>query len=92
MKKPIEAFEKVEAYFRIYYGKYLKDLVISDVPGYWKDKTEGYYPNHPMAKCLGSSPNFKATYSYLDHFRDEKGRFASTTRTWKLIYDYEKTN
>ena len=44
MKQEIEKVrQKVEEYFNLYYKKSLKDLTITDTPGYWKDEKYNYY-------------------------------------------------
>jgi len=86
-----EAVEKVNEHFRLAYKKTLDDLEISDVPGYWNDKEAKIHTNHPLNNCIGNQGvPFKLSYTYIDPCRDHRGRFASQSRTWKVIYDKEK--
>ena len=85
-----DAYKRVDAWLYIKYGKHLNDLEISDVPGYWIDKEATMHPGHPLHTFIGCSGPFKASYTYTDCIRDRNGRFASRTRTWKLIKDYER--
>jgi len=93
MNKDVEnAYKRVDEWMYIKYGKHLKDLDISDVPGYWRDKEATMHPGHPLHTFIGCSGPFKASYTYTDSIRDRNGRFASRTSTWKLIKDYERSN
>lgn len=76
-----EARERVREHFWLYYKVKLEDLEITSVPGYWQDKE--------AKKHIGGKP-FKATYKYLDPSRDEKGRFASPYRTWRILFEAEQ--
>jgi hypothetical protein len=58
----------------------------TDTPGYWQDKEPRMHHGHPLHGCLGCSGPFKATYTYFDT-RRENGRFASPTRSWRVIRD-----
>ena len=85
-----DAYTRVDEWLYIKYGKHLKDLDISDVPGYWRDKEATMHPGQPLHTFIGCSGPFKASYTYTDSIRDRNGRFASRTRTWKLIKNYER--
>ena len=83
-----EAIERVREHMKRKYRVDLDDLVISDVPGYWKDKEPKMHKGHPLHRCLGCDGPFCATYTYLDHPRDyTTGKFASPYRTWRILHN-----
>jgi hypothetical protein len=85
-----EAIERVREHMKRKYRVDLDDLVISDVPGYWKDKEPKMHKGHPLHRCLGCDGPFCATYTYLDHPRDyTTGKFASPYRTWRILHNKE---
>lgn len=88
-KIPVERIvmlrNKVRESFKLRYRVDLDDLIISDVPGYWKDKEAKMHPGHPLHKCIGCEGPFAATYTFFDPSRDLSGKFASPTRTWAIL-------
>jgi hypothetical protein len=84
----MEEIEIVRQHMKTYYRVNLDDLEISDVPGYWRDRTPKMHKGHPLHNCLGCSGPFRATYTYFDNIRDYiTGRFVSPYRTWRKIYN-----
>lgn len=77
----------VDGFMKSRYGVSLDELEITDTPGFWRDKEAKIHPGHPLHGCIGCSGPFKATYLFNDHYRDEKGRWASPTRTWRKLYN-----
>ncbi|WP_414041497.1 hypothetical protein ACJU26_05395 [Acidithiobacillus sp. M4-SHS-6] len=77
--------KRVDAHMRLHYQVSLDDLEIGDVPGYWQDKEPKIHAGHPLHGCLFCEGPFVATYTYFDHWKDRRGRFASPTRTWKAL-------
>jgi|GEM_PF-3190933 len=81
----LRAVVLVDRAMRRNYGKGLDEMEIAESKGYWKDREAQTHPGHPLHRCLFCDGPFKATYSFFDHSRDEKGRFLSPTRAWKVI-------
>lgn len=80
------AINRVKNNFKRYYRNVnFDDLEISEVPGYWREKEAKMHPGHPLHGCLFCEGPFKATYTYHDYGRDEKGRFSSPYKTWNII-------
>jgi hypothetical protein len=79
-----DSFAVVDSHMRLHYRKGLDEMEISDVPGYWRDREPKMHTGHPLHGCLGCSGPFRATYTYYDSPR-RYGRFASRTRTWKIL-------
>jgi hypothetical protein len=79
--------KKVSEYFKWKYSINLKDLDITDTPGYWRDKETKMHPGHPLHGCMFCDGPFKATYTYYDNFRGLDGKYQSRTSTWRKIYN-----
>lgn len=75
------ARKRIEDSFRSWHRVTLDDLVITDVPGYWRDKEAGRRPGWPIG-WYG-----KSTYRYVDPLQGPDGRFQSPYRTWRIIKD-----
>ena len=90
MKEAIERVrERVREHMKRKYRVDLDDLEISDSPGYWQDKEPKMHKDHPLHSCLGcDGAPFIATYTYHDHPRDHAtGKFASSYRTWRIMFN-----
>lgn len=85
MTEKEEAKKRVEEHFQIYYRRSIDDLDITDVPGYWEEKEAQMHRGHPLHNCIGNEGPFKATYTYFDRGRNDKGRFSSPYKTWRLL-------
>ena len=86
------AREIVNNHLKTYYRLTLDDVEIETVPGYWREKKEcggRGVCHHPLHGCLLNEGSIHHTVSYHDSPHDERGRWASTTRTWKILYDAE---
>lgn len=81
-----EVYDRVDFSMQIRYRRSLSEMEIADTPGYWRDREPQMHPGHPLHSCIGCDGPFKATYTYFDEPRS-KGRFASTTRSWRLLRD-----
>jgi hypothetical protein len=82
-----EAEDRVRRYMKMKYQVDLDDLVISNVPGYWRDKEPKEHRGHPLHRCIGCEGPFCATYVYHDSQMDvATGRFASPYKTWRILY------
>jgi hypothetical protein len=74
-------------YVKIMYRTDPAQLRPTESPGYWeyKEPCGGRLKcNHPLHGCLGCDGPCRHTITFLDPARDDKGRFASPYRTWKL--------
>lgn len=81
-----EAYDRVDFYMRVKYRRSLSEMDITDTPGYWRDREAKIHEGHPLHGCIGCDGPFQATYTYFDEPRSQ-GRFASTTRSWRLLRD-----
>ena len=81
-----EAYDRVDFWMRTKYRRSLSEMEITDTPGYWRDCEAQIHEGHPLHSCIGCDGPFKATYTYFDEPRAH-GRFASTTRSWRLLRD-----
>ena len=81
----MNTYHRVDESMKLRYRKSLSEMEISDVPGYWRDKEAQMHQGHPLHMCVGCDGPFKATYTYLDHCKDEKGRFQSIYKSWKEL-------
>jgi hypothetical protein len=81
----IIAHRRVADNFKLRYGVELDDLEISEVPGYWHDKTAKHHKGHPLHSCIGCDAPFKATYAYFDNIKGVDGKFQSPHKTWMLL-------
>lgn len=79
-----ELEKTVNEYMLRHYRLPLSEMEITEVPGYWQDKTARVHKNHPLHRCVGCSGAFKATYTYFDSGR-KNGRFSSKYETWRKI-------
>jgi hypothetical protein len=66
----------------------MNELVITNTRGYWQDrntcKGDGSCPE-PLHKMLGCREGVKHTYYFVEHGRDENGRFLRPYRAWEAI-------
>ena len=76
---------RVDGYMRLHYRKPLRDMVISDVPGYWKDTEARMHEGHPLHGCVGCEGPFVASYSFRNENR--RGKFVSPYASWRIIRD-----
>ena len=83
------AYIRVQWHMWLRYKVTMDDIEITDVPGYWRDREAKMHPGHPLHSCIGCDGPFKATYTFFDSAR-VGGRFASPTRTWRMIYEHKK--
>lgn len=84
----MDAIARVDQAFRQRYRSSISEFAISDVPGYWRHLVPCGGASggcrEPVHGCVFSEGPIYHTVSYFDVPRI-RGRFASPTRTWKLI-------
>jgi len=84
----MKAIERFERYIRNRHNLTLDDVVIANVPGFWDVKEPcpgGENCRHAYRGYIGSCDGGGLTIYFVEHGRDERGRFLSPTRAWKEI-------
>jgi len=87
MQTRAEARELVLRQFRLHHRvESLDEVRRTKTPGYWErcepcgGRAGGC--RHPLHQCMFNEGPVRHTLSYFDPPRDERGRWASPTRTW----------
>ena len=97
MSSKAAAREKVLRHFQLRYGvESLAEVRLTKVPGYWERiKPCGGLQGgcrEPIHTFLSNEGPMRHTLSYFDSPRDERGRWASRTRTWQSCQDRDHEN
>jgi len=83
------ALERVAEHFRWNYHVEMADVVITDTPGYWEQRTPCGGRGQcraPIHAFLFNEGPIHHTFTYFDSGRDPAtGRYASVTRTWREL-------